>query len=184
VDADRLELALAFLNSRDGSRDMLSSARRAQRWLAGETFTGVDSGFQRLLPAMHALAGAEPPGDAEVDAVRAIRDALLAWIEGVPFEAATLEQVSLKVDTGAESPALRPGGTGIRALAEHAFLVLLELSIAGESDRLHRCQSDDCRWVFFDRSRNRSKVWCDMSGCGSRAKARAYRARRSARRAT
>jgi predicted RNA-binding Zn ribbon-like protein len=33
--------------------------------------------------------------------------------------------------------------------------------------------------VYFDRSRNQSKVWCDMSGCGSRAKARAYRRRQA-----
>ena len=42
------------------------------------------------------------------------------------------------------------------------------------------CPADDCRWAFYDRSRNRSGTWCDMSDCGNRAKARAYRKRHQA----
>lgn len=31
-----------------------------------------------------------------------------------------------------------------------------------------------CGWLFLDRSRNRSRVWCDMAVCGNRTKARRY----------
>jgi predicted RNA-binding Zn ribbon-like protein len=48
--------------------------------------------------------------------------------------------------------------------------------------RLKRCP--DCQWIFYDRSRNRSKIWCDMlSGgaggrsCGTIAKVNRYRQR-------
>jgi predicted RNA-binding Zn ribbon-like protein len=44
----------------------------------------------------------------------------------------------------------------------------------------------DCRWVFYDRTRSRTKIWCDMlSGgaggrsCGTIAKVRRYRARQA-----
>jgi predicted RNA-binding Zn ribbon-like protein len=50
----------------------------------------------------------------------------------------------------------------------------------GSWERLKVCRNDDCRWAFFDASRNRSGVWCDMGLCGSQAKVRAYRQRRSA----
>ncbi len=31
-----------------------------------------------------------------------------------------------------------------------------------------------CGWLFLDRSRNRSRVWCDMTVCGNRTKARRH----------
>jgi predicted RNA-binding Zn ribbon-like protein len=51
--------------------------------------------------------------------------------------------------------------------------------MAGETwDRLKACRLDDCQWVFYDHSKNRSRTWCSMRVCGNRAKARAYRERR------
>ncbi len=45
------------------------------------------------------------------------------------------------------------------------------------------CASDTCDWLFVDRSRNRTRRWCDMRECGNRAKVRRYHARlRSGRR--
>jgi hypothetical protein len=178
MDDLRLELALAFLNTRDGQRDMLASASRAGRWLAGEAFTGVDEELRRLLPDMRRLAGDGEPGDHEVAAARAVRDGLLAAIDGSEG-IASMANLHFGATRGGRWPTLVPRSSGIMALAEHACLVLYELSVAGVAERLRRCQADDCRWVYFDRSRNQSKVWCDMSGCGSRAKARAYRRRRS-----
>lgn len=43
--------------------------------------------------------------------------------------------------------------------------------------KLRRCT--DCRWLFLDLSRNHSRRWCRMRGCGARAKMRRYRASRS-----
>lgn len=40
------------------------------------------------------------------------------------------------------------------------------------------CASPDCGWLFVDRSRNRSRRWCDMKGCGNTAKARRHYARK------
>lgn len=36
------------------------------------------------------------------------------------------------------------------------------------------CEAPDCEWLFLDRSRNRSRRWCDMKSCGNRAKARRH----------
>lgn len=49
-----------------------------------------------------------------------------------------------------------------------------ELLTSGDLDRVRECDADTCRWLFFDRSRNRSRRWCDMQQCGNRAKARRH----------
>ena len=42
--------------------------------------------------------------------------------------------------------------------------------------RLKTC--DGCGRLFLDASHNRSRRWCDMQGCGNRAKIARYRARK------
>jgi predicted RNA-binding Zn ribbon-like protein len=53
-----------------------------------------------------------------------------------------------------------------------------ELLVEGELERVKRCGSETCAWLFVDLSRNRSRRWCDMKDCGNRAKARRHYARR------
>lgn len=43
------------------------------------------------------------------------------------------------------------------------------------------CAAEECVLWFVDRTRNHSRRWCSMDGCGDRAKARAYYQRRRAR---
>jgi len=45
--------------------------------------------------------------------------------------------------------------------------------------RLKICAADDCRWAFFDSSKNRRGQWCSMEVCGNRTKNRRYRASRA-----
>ena len=46
--------------------------------------------------------------------------------------------------------------------------------------RLKLCDSQSCRWVFYDRSKNHSSRWCKMTSCGNREKARRFRERAKA----
>lgn len=48
----------------------------------------------------------------------------------------------------------------------------LRLVTNPEPDRLKICPN--CEWLFFDRSRNRSRTWCDMAVCGNRTKAKRH----------
>lgn len=45
----------------------------------------------------------------------------------------------------------------------------LHLIAMPEPDRLKIC--GNCGWLFLDRSKNRSRTWCDMAVCGNRIKA-------------
>lgn len=55
-----------------------------------------------------------------------------------------------------------------------------DLLVTPEVPVVKECASETCDWLFVDRSRNRSRRWCDMSDCGNRAKARRFYARRRA----
>ncbi len=57
------------------------------------------------------------------------------------------------------------------------------LLTSDQIERVGECADDrGCGWLFFDTSRNRSRRWCGMEGCGNRAKARRHyeRARKAA----
>jgi predicted RNA-binding Zn ribbon-like protein len=57
-----------------------------------------------------------------------------------------------------------------------------ELLLSPEAARVRQCADDrGCGWLFVDRSKNRSRRWCDMKDCGNRAKARRHHRRRRGR---
>jgi predicted RNA-binding Zn ribbon-like protein len=65
------------------------------------------------------------------------------------------------------------GVAGLDAIVE-----TVAASVAGGSwSRLKLCASADCRWAFYDTSRNGGGRWCSMEACGNRNKTRAYRRR-------
>jgi predicted RNA-binding Zn ribbon-like protein len=49
-----------------------------------------------------------------------------------------------------------------------------QLLTSDDLSRIGMCDNEKCGWVFLDRSRNRSRRWCSMAECGSRAKSRRY----------
>jgi predicted RNA-binding Zn ribbon-like protein len=76
------------------------------------------------------------------------------------------------------------GGMVLKAAREDALAglssVIAELydgSRNGTLDRLKMCASDECRRVFFDRSKPATRRWCMSSLCGNRMKTRSYRER-------
>src|SRR5262249_16337905 len=52
-----------------------------------------------------------------------------------------------------------------------------ELLTSQELALVRECRGGGCGWLFLDRSRSHRRQWCDMKGCGNRAKARRYYAR-------
>ena len=56
----------------------------------------------------------------------------------------------------------------------------VELITDGPLDRVSRCGR--CRWLFLDTTKNHSRRWCSMEGCGTDTKKERYVARRRERR--
>lgn len=135
------------------------------------------------------LAGVERVTAAELRRAHAVRDALRATLRShhgeeldpaapdVLCEASRRARLEVRFRSDGSS-ALEPAAPGV----DGALGRLLTIAHVAEHDgtwaRLKICPADDCQWAFYDKSRNRSAVWCDMASCGNRHKVREYRERR------
>ncbi|MFE1784762.1 CGNR zinc finger domain-containing protein [Streptomyces sp. NPDC059506] len=71
-----------------------------------------------------------------------------------------------------------PGASLADHLGADCGMAVAFLVVAGERERLRRCEAPDCRRIFVDLSRNRSRRYCSSRTCGNRLHVAAYRARR------
>jgi predicted RNA-binding Zn ribbon-like protein len=119
--------------------------------------------------------------------VRALREATDALFRGPasgePLQAPRLARflrdcaTAIEADEGLLATAEAPFGPSPAPLAFEAALAVSALSLLDTANlrRLKICPN--CNWLFLDRSRNSSRLWCDMAVCGNRAKARQHYSR-------
>ncbi|MGA6163356.1 CGNR zinc finger domain-containing protein [Amycolatopsis magusensis] len=133
----------------------------------------VDDGTDELETAdsWRAWASARSLRAGTVGEARTARSSLRSLV-GDPVASAAPLSEPVRIELGADGPAL-VADTAVGAILTAAA----RLSLLGDFGRLKICPADDCRWAFYDRSRNRSRSWCSMSSCGNREKARAWRQR-------
>jgi len=186
-----LAVFLAFLNSHDlHDADALAVPESYACWVEGEAPEGLldatSETARALLAVLRELAGPAPDAadPAELAQARDLRDGVIALlVDADETTASELDRVvaglplRLRVDRAARV-AIEPAARGPLAIATRALVALHDAMADGTAERLRLCRADDCHWAFIDRSRNGSRVWCDMAACGARAKARAYRRRR------
>jgi predicted RNA-binding Zn ribbon-like protein len=171
-----LELVRAFLNTGPPSagQDRLRKlAGDPARW-AG-TFPSVPrparGQLARLVELRDGLRRLLAASPAEVDA---------AWLSGWFERTGLCARVSAQGGALAVRLACRPRSGLAGSVIEAVAAALAD----GTWSRLRQCP--DCQLVFWDRTRNASKIWCGMyagtdgRACGSIAKVRRYRARRAA----
>jgi predicted RNA-binding Zn ribbon-like protein len=166
----RLELVQRFVNTVDleHRREVLHSPARLQAVLlelglleGGGRVTAADLG--RVLELRGRL--------------RRLALANNAGTEDSVLEAALVVRIDRRV--GVLEPARRNVDGALADLVGIVYTAMAD----GTWSRLKACRRDVCHWLFYDRSRNRSAVWCQMAVCGNRTKTKAYRARREAPRA-
>lgn len=51
------------------------------------------------------------------------------------------------------------------------------LALVHDRERLRRCGNPRCRWLFVDRSRRGSRIWCEAAVCGNRMRVGRHRMR-------
>src|ERR1700741_1087296 len=73
-------------------------------------------------------------------------------------------------------PAREDGLSGLSMLVAELY----DGARNGSLDRLKMCAAEECRRVFFDRSKPATRRWCMSSLCGNRMKTRSYRERQRA----
>ncbi len=117
----------------------------------------------RLHSALMALFAAHNDAEASEEAKAQVR----AVAQSLPL-CVTME--------GPDSLALQPAGQGICAALAKLLAIAYRAHAEGDLSRFKVCQH--CGHAFYDKSKNRSAVWCTMAKCGSQNKSRAYRARK------
>ncbi|OFW79249.1 MAG: hypothetical protein A2Z48_07010 [Actinobacteria bacterium RBG_19FT_COMBO_70_19] len=174
-----LEVLRRFVNTADleAGSDRLSSPAAAAAW-----FTEV--GWPERVPTLSA-------GDLAV--LLRLREAFRGLAlenaghapRGAPADVLTevAGDAPLQVVLAGGRSGLRPAGVGMNRVVGRLLAIFHEASVAGTWARLKACANDDCRWLYFDHSRNGSRRWCASEGCGNLMAARAYRARQRAVRA-
>ncbi|MFJ8530318.1 CGNR zinc finger domain-containing protein [Bacillus sp. NPDC094106] len=104
------------------------------------------------------------------------QDAMQEWFEKYPFRVCVTENM--------DAITYEPIGE------QNFYTMMLQIILmAIDQKRWSRLKAcPDCRWVFYDHSRNGSKRWCGMyagskegRACGTIAKVKNYRAKRKGR---
>jgi predicted RNA-binding Zn ribbon-like protein len=50
-----------------------------------------------------------------------------------------------------------------------------EALVRGDPSRIKICKNKDCLWVFYDRTKNKSRKWCEETTCANLMKVRRFR---------
>jgi predicted RNA-binding Zn ribbon-like protein len=168
-DSANPALLIDFLQTRDQDEDALTEASAAAAWFSSRGL----------------VAGSSPVSDDDLRAARRVRAALRSLfaanadgdLDERTFE--TLNGVTrdtpLRVVFGGSSVVVAPSGEGVPGALSAIVGLVYRAGIDGTLARYKACKL--CGWAFYDGSKNRSRVWCDMATCGSQVKARSYRAR-------
>ena len=143
--------------------DDLTSPRALGDWLATRGLTAPETGLR----------------PADLTATTALRTALRQTLAGEADAMTALADYSLRLAPDPE------GGLRVAARSGRPWLDVLVETVAasaarGDWKRIKLCAAPDCRWAFYDTSRNGRGRWCDMEVCGNRHKTRTYRERRQA----
>jgi predicted RNA-binding Zn ribbon-like protein len=172
-----LLLVQSFVNTWDGDHrsDLLLNPAAARGWLAAAGLWNAD----------------RPPGPAELDLARQLRESIRAMLvaNGGGPRPAPGDLHAISAAAQACRPVLQVGPGGQVTVGAgpagplDAALVTLLLAIRdaqhdGTWQRLKACGNPECRWAFYDRSHSRAGAWCDMATCGNRIKNRRLRQRR------
>jgi predicted RNA-binding Zn ribbon-like protein len=168
-----LVLVEEFLNTLD---------QRTFSW-HGEKRTGVDTltspaELSAWLEAHGLAADGAQPGPSELATAVVLRGALRAALLADGDGANPLADFPLRLvpdPSGRLRISAATGAAGLDTIVE-----TVAAAVAGGGwHRLKLCAAPDCRWAFYDASRNGGGRWCHMETCGNRHKTRAYRRRRT-----
>jgi len=147
------------------------------------------AGVRRL---RRAARSAPKEADAALQSAHALREAIhevfLARASGRepnPQPSATLNRflgqalgrLRLQVDGDACSWVFVDDGDELDRMLWPIAWSAASLLTSSDVQQVRRCAAERCGWLFLDRSRNGSRRWCDMKGCGNSEKARRHYAR-------
>jgi predicted RNA-binding Zn ribbon-like protein len=133
------------------------------------------------------------PDAEDLTRTRALRAALLATVEaelsGESPGSAHLEAINAAAAVPERAPRLKLGRNGLSVERDPPRVAEILGSLARDAidllsgpqrELLRECAAQDCRGIYVDASRGRTRRWCAAARCGNRARVAAHRARRAA----
>src|SRR3954451_5001861 len=73
-----------------------------------------------------------------------------------------------------------PAAEGVDGALGQMLATVFRSMSDGTWSRMKACGNPECRWAFYDATKNQAGRWCEMASCGNRMKARAFRERQRA----
>jgi predicted RNA-binding Zn ribbon-like protein len=150
--------------------DELATPALLQKWLQAHGLLGRGV---KVSPAAHREA-------------LELRDALRMFLSATPAERAStagpLETLATRFPLGITASQdrvldLRPIAVRATSGLGNVLVEVVRLLDGGRLGRVKTCDSDECRWIFYDRSKPGNRRWCSSDRCGNREKTRTYRDR-------
>lgn len=62
----------------------------------------------------------------------------------------------------------------LRVIGRSIAISAVELMTSDEIGRVRKCQNNECSFLFLDRTRNGSRLWCTSDICGNRVRVRRH----------
>lgn len=157
--------------------ESLGSVRDLQDWIRS----------QESLSAIRSLRSAD------LERVRTVREGLRSLLLGNAGHATddlAVEKlnmimkhapITVRLDEDGGYQLDAAGMTPIDDLLVRVIEAILRSREEGSWHRLKVCDRATCRWAYYDTSRNQSRRWCSMAGCGNYIKMRRAYATRTGR---
>jgi len=155
------------LDGHGGAEDRLGDDAWLQRFLKRWTLGSINDtqrqrlhALRRLLRALAESLTDDTPAPDDVERLN-------GWLPPLRSRLSTSGGV-VHLNIGVDDKHATPTGQIAFAFAQ---------LIADKPDRIRVCANPDCRWAFYDESRNRTRRWCSSQACGNVMKVRRHRAR-------
>jgi len=181
--------ALDFVNTAFAGGDTLPDCVAFVDWPEAASMLTADDAYAAL---------ARPPGADDERAIvhihalrSAVRHTVEAYVSGrepTPENVAQINAALQHVPVHDELVVIGGFLRSVRRLTTNAPDALAyfvaeaarELFTRRDARAIRRCANDVCTHYFYDASKNGTRRWCSMAGCGNREKVAALRSRRRA----
>ena len=183
-------LCLDFINTVEDRptqhpRELLNSYQDLVTWAKQARIITDDEAHQLLAEAAHSPKDTFAVLQRAIGFREAIHDIFFAIAEDSSPSEAKLASFNAELAATMSHACILPKGEHFVwdwTAKEYALECILwmivksaaDLLISGELHDVRVCSAPDCQWLFLDTSKNHSRRWCDMKGCGNRAKVRRH----------